>query len=94
MPSTLQTDGRWGGSGYTFVGDFNGDGKDDIASASGGSIYLKLGSSSGFSSKTISVDNRWGGSGYTFVGDFNGDGKDDIASASGGSIYFKSWFEP
>ena len=32
----------WGGSGYTWAGDFNGDGKTDIASANGGSIYVQL----------------------------------------------------
>eukprot|EP00957_Ditylum_brightwellii_P088652 6752126-Ditylum_brightwellii.AAC.1 len=67
-PSTLHNDGRWGAAGYTFVGDFNGDGKDDIASGNGGSIYLKLGPScSSFDSKRVIIENHWGAAGYTFV---------------------------
>ncbi len=77
----------WGGSGYTWAGDFNGDGKTDIASANGGSIYVHLSTGSGFDNQTWTVPSAWGGSGYTWAGDFNGDGKTDIASANGGSIY-------
>ncbi|HEV8661074.1 MAG TPA: VCBS repeat-containing protein [Thermoanaerobaculia bacterium] len=85
---------QWGSSEYTWVGDFNGDGKDDLASAQGSSVYMKLSnpgpfSFNGFTSHTWTVAPSWGVSGFTFVGDFNGDRRDDIASAQGGSVYMK-----
>jgi hypothetical protein len=76
----------WGGGNYTWVKDFNGDGLDDIASASGGNVYMKLGSGNGFTTATFSVPNVWGTSGYTFVGRFNNDNFADIATASGSQI--------
>jgi hypothetical protein len=83
----------WGDYTYTFHGDFNGDGYDDLASAYGTSVYMKFGSSnvatSGFTSATWSVANQWGQGVYTKAGDFNGDGYDDIASMSGGTAYMK-----
>ena len=80
----------WAAPEWTFVGDFNGDGKADIASANGGSVYMKLSRvGGGFDSQTWPVANLWGGAGYARVGDFNGDGKDDIASPSAGSVYMK-----
>lgn len=80
----------WGQGGYTFSGDFNGDGVDDVASASGSSVYMKLGSSTGFQSVTwTGASNQWGQGGYTFSGDFNGDGYSDIASMSGSTAYMK-----
>jgi hypothetical protein len=68
------------------VGDFNGDGKDDLVKAfnDGGlaSIDVHISNGSGFSMQ------RWatGQGGFWdtqqwLVGDFNGDGKDDIAKA-------------
>ena len=95
-----QVDNLWGAPGYTWVGDFNGDRKDDIASASGNVVYMKLSNPgsrefTGFNSQTwypqlngpiIYPDPLFGGSDYTFVGDFNGDNKDDIASAVGSSV--------
>jgi hypothetical protein len=95
-----EVDNLWGGANYTWVGDFNGDRKDDIASASGSVVYMKLSNPgsfefTGFDSQTwyphvvgpvIFPDPLWGGSDYTFVGDFNGDNKDDIASAVGSSV--------
>ncbi len=79
---------NWGSSSYTWVGDFNGDGITDIASANGGNIYVNLGAGNGgFTQYLWTVPNNWGSSSYTWVGDFNGDGKTDIASANGGNIY-------
>jgi C1A family cysteine protease len=86
---TWLVDGKWGTSDYTWVGDFNGDKKADIASASYGNVYMKLSTGTGFVSQTWTVDGKWGGSDYTWVADFNGDGKTDIASAAGGNVYMK-----
>ena len=79
----------WGSSEYTWVGDFNGDGKGDIASAIGGTIRMHLSMGDRFASDTWNVVNEWASGAWTRVGDFNGDGKDDIASANGGTIYMK-----
>ena len=78
------------------VGDFDGDGKDDIASISpnggGGwadSVFVEYGSSQGFKSEArragLPVHMRNGDATKSYhhlVGDFDGDGKDDIASIS------------
>lgn len=79
----------WGGSDYTFVGDFNGDNRDDIASAVGGSIRVHLSTGSSFVSETWNTANDWAVAGWNRVGDFNGDGKDDIASANGATVHMK-----
>ncbi len=68
-----------------FVGDFNGDGKDDLAAMWNdvGQITLDVHASTG----TSFVLQRWAtqqgnliGGMQWFVGDFNGDGKDDLAA--------------
>ena len=87
LTQTWVVPNTWADAGYTWVGDFNGDGKTDIATALSGNIYVRLSTGSGFDNQTWVVPNTWGGSGYTWVGDFNGDGKTDIASANGGNIY-------
>jgi V8-like Glu-specific endopeptidase len=64
------------------VGDFNGDGKDDIATftlGTTGDVYVALSDGTKFGASSV-----WHGDfGYNaeqpYVGDFNGDGKDDIA---------------
>jgi hypothetical protein len=76
----------WGGSNYTWSGDFNGDRRYDFASASAGNLFMKLASGSGFRSETWTVPNIWGASGYTWVGKFNSDNNDDIATANAGTI--------
>jgi hypothetical protein len=70
------------------VGDFNGDGKDDIVTFTQGTtadVWVALSNGAGFAASS-----KWNASfapaGYTpQVGDFNGDGKDDIISFSQGS---------
>ncbi|HEY3053462.1 MAG TPA: VCBS repeat-containing protein [Thermoanaerobaculia bacterium] len=83
----------WGGPGYTWVGDFNGDRKDDIASADGPYIRMKLSKPgagfTGFTSETWTPGGVWGPAAWTFVGDFNGDGRADIASANGNVVNMK-----
>ena len=78
---------HWGAADYTWVADFNGDGKSDIASANGGNVYLYLSSGLDFVLQAWTVPNAWGAAGYTWVADFNGDGKADIASANSGDVY-------
>ncbi len=83
--------GNWlqGGWGTRLVGDFNGDGNDDIVSfdylSSGTSGYTWLAMSNGdgtFSKSNPFNDGNWlQGSGSSYIiKDFNGDGNDDIAS--------------
>ena len=66
------------------VGDFNGDGTDDItAQQNSGQWWKMLGGVSGF---TLEYGNRWATNFFDFhVGDFNGDGKDDIVARTYGS---------
>jgi hypothetical protein len=77
---------QWGGGNYTWSADFTGDNLWDIASASGGNVFMKIGTSTGFNSTTFPVPNQWGTSGYTFVGRFTNDNKADIATAFGSTI--------
>ncbi len=79
-------------TGRVVCGDFNGDGKDDIAAVYdylGGdaAIHVWLSTGSSFSYQSNSgwwFDYAYGTSQITWrivAGDFNGDGKDDIAAA-------------
>ncbi|MBA3490363.1 MAG: VCBS repeat-containing protein [Longispora sp.] len=71
------------------IGDFNGDGKDDIATFTRGSaadVYVALSTGSSFVGTGVkwhdffAVNNE-----IPMVGDFNGDGKDDIVTFTRGS---------
>ncbi len=68
------------------IGDFNNDGKQDIAVANGGSntVSIRLGDGlGGFTGTTnLGVGSR---PQSVAIGDFNNDGKQDIAVANGGS---------
>jgi hypothetical protein len=78
------------------VGDFNGDGKDDVA-LSGPSYWRTLPTALSYGNGSFAVSNSWVGD-YAIwsadpeadrlVGDFNGDGKADIALT--GSPYWSS----
>ncbi|MBK9488286.1 MAG: choice-of-anchor D domain-containing protein [Haliscomenobacter sp.] len=69
------------------IGDFNGDGKQDFATANytSNSVSIRLGDGSGgFSGSTeIPVGGGAYGAYAVAIGDFNGDGKQDIAAANG-----------
>jgi len=80
------TNNSWGSASYTWVADFNGDGRDDIASANGANVYMYLSSGQDFELATWAVSSNWGGAGYTWVDDFTGDGLADIATADGSRI--------
>ncbi len=78
----IYTDGN--GNPRLWLGDFNGDGKTDVATMDGsGNIYVYTSTGDGFQSYT----NAWGIRAYvsggianTRVGDFNGDGIADLMS--------------
>ncbi len=64
----------------TVVGDFNGDGRDDLATFDLGVWRVSLSQGAGFTTSTWAT---WGTAtawGPHRVGDFNGDGRDDVAS--------------
>ncbi len=73
------------------VGDFNGDGKDDIIafvrSTQGGdaegNAWVSLSTGSSFDPAQVWHDSFCYGEEVCLVGDFNGDGKDDIAALVG-----------
>ena len=95
--SSFVSAGSWTGAGndaHWYVGDFNGDGKDDIfrhnAGVSGAEVFLSNGSSfiSAGSWTGAGNDGRW------YVGDFNGDASDDIMryspGVSGGEVFLSN----
>ena len=66
---------------WVTVGDFNGDGKPDLAVANwGGSVSVLLGNGNGTFQAAVSYGT--GTSAFVAVGDFNGDGKPDLAVAN------------
>jgi hypothetical protein len=71
----------WPGNGRYFIGDFDGDGADDIAFLhSEGRWYIVSGRSGAlFANWWGPRIPTWHGTGRYFTGDFDGDGADDIA---------------
>ncbi|HLC38833.1 MAG TPA: MopE-related protein [Patescibacteria group bacterium] len=82
---------------FWFVGDFSGDGKDDLAFVKNVSIstqrwYVKLSTGTSFGAAAIweadfgNLGDSW------FVGDFTGDGKDDLALVRNVSSAAQRWY--
>jgi surface antigen len=77
------------GTEIPLIGDFNGDGRDDIATftrGTTGDVYVALSTGSGFNGTGWKWhDNFCFGAEIPLVGDFNADGRDDIATFTRGS---------
>jgi C1A family cysteine protease len=77
------------GNEIPLTGDFNGDGKDDIATftrGTSGDVYIALSDGAKFNGNGVKWhDNFCMGNEIPLVGDFNGDGKDDIATFTRGT---------
>jgi hypothetical protein len=65
------------------MGDFNGDGKLDLAVQGGGGLYILPGNGDGSFAASRGYLNVWG---YPAVGDFNGDGRMDIVVPYNGQV--------
>lgn len=77
------------GQELPLVGDFNGDGKDDIikfvkynGTSSNGHVLVSLSDGSKFTNESLWIRDFCLKNEIPIVGDFNGDGKDDIAEVS------------
>jgi hypothetical protein len=77
------------GSETPAVGDFNGDGKDDIATFTRGAaadVYVALSTGSSFAGTGVKWHDYFAaGSELASVGDFNGDHRDDIVTFTRGA---------
>ncbi|MEU4250802.1 VCBS repeat-containing protein [Amycolatopsis sp. NPDC026612] len=75
------------------MGDFNGDGKDDIAvfvRGTAGDVYVSLSDGTKFGTSALWHDYFGIADEVPATGDFNGDGKDDIATfvrGTAGDVY-------
>ena len=83
---TWSTSNVWSGSVPNWAGDFNGDGKTDLATPNGASVVVRLSTGAGFDTQTWATSNVWSGSVPNWAGDFNGDGKTDLATPNGASV--------
>lgn len=90
--SAQPIDTPWGARQYSRAKDFNTDGKTDLATARGGTVYLHLADRTGFPTLSIPTVDRWGDAGYNWVEDYNGDVLLDIASALPGGEMVMRFF--
>ncbi len=73
------------------TGDFNNDGKQDIATASGNAVNIRIGNGSGNFAVSTNI-NLSSSPQAIAVGDINGDGNLDIVTGNSGSPYITSLF--
>ena len=77
------------------VGDFNGDGRDDLLHAVSGTDYVHTWTSRGDGRFTVGTFKPWNGyaipNGEWHVGDFNGDERDDILHVVNATDYVHTW---
>ncbi|MFG2632302.1 glycoside hydrolase domain-containing protein [Streptomyces sp. NPDC048473] len=89
-PVLIGTSG-WNGMANLAVGDFTGDGRDDLVgtAVASGKLYLYPGTGSGLGSRKEIGSGGWNGISNIFVGDFTGDGRDDLGGVetSTGKLY-------
>ncbi|HEY3358294.1 MAG TPA: RHS repeat-associated core domain-containing protein [Polyangia bacterium] len=92
-PAGFVSNSNWAGHGGTqtnnALGDFNGDGKMDMAGYAGNGVWdvrLSTGTSFGGAGSGGWAGHA-GGQTNNFVGDFNGDGKSDIAGYAGNGLW-------
>ena len=71
---------------HTLAGDFNGDGRDDIARFHYGKWWVSSSTGSGFTNKLWGTAPNSNGLLNVRVADTNGDGRDDIIYRVGGSV--------
>jgi spore coat protein U-like protein len=64
---------------WAAVGDFTGDGKDDLIMCNNNEYSVALSNGKEFGAPGSGVWSKWACNPHAVVGDFNGDGKDDIA---------------
>ena len=82
-------------NGVWRVGDFNGDGRDDLVHAVKGADYVHTWISNGDGTFAVGTFRPWNGyaipNGLWRVGDFNGDKRDDILHVVKGTDYVHIW---
>ena len=66
------------------TGDYNGDGRTDLAVVDSAGIEVLLGNGDGDGTFQTAKTAAAGAYGTTVTGDFNGDGRTDLAVAAGG----------
>ncbi|MFD7015379.1 FG-GAP-like repeat-containing protein [Streptomyces sp. NPDC059928] len=89
--SMWKNDGSWKAAAKLTTGDFNGDGRDDVAVASSDGALIRFsGNPQGGLSDGVSMwrDKTWGAAQLILAGDFDGDGKVDLGSLWGNQQRF------
>ena len=80
-----------GGPDQYLVGDWNGDGRDELAFRCGNQIYYEARFGDTLASAHFGFGNGNSENQY-LVGDFNGDGRDELAVRRGNQIYYEAHF--
>jgi len=70
-------------SSFLIAGDFNGDGRLDLANVGGGTVSVFLNNGNGTFQPHVDYDVGGSDAGWLTAGDFNGDGKLDLAISNG-----------